>query len=93
MRRRNLFRRVTAQRLDPVVPARSEADLDDLLADLHPDRRQAFVLTQLLGLSYEEAAEVCACPVGTIRSRVARARGDLVGWLGAGEAAAGSADG
>ena len=93
VRRRNLFRRVTAQRLDPVVPARSEADLDDLLAELHPDRRQAFVLTQLLGLSYEEAAEVCACPVGTIRSRVARAHGDLVGWLGAGEAAAGSADG
>jgi hypothetical protein len=51
------------------MPARSEADLDDLLAGLHPDRRQAFVLTQLLGLSYEEAAEVCACPVGTIRSR------------------------
>jgi RNA polymerase sigma-70 factor (ECF subfamily) len=39
-------------------------------------------------LSYEEAAEVCACPVGTIRSRVARARGDLVGWLVSGETAA-----
>jgi RNA polymerase sigma-70 factor (ECF subfamily) len=29
-------------------------------------------------LSYAEAAEVCRCPVGTIRSRVARARDDLV---------------
>ena len=82
VRRRNLFRRVTrAARRTAALPARAEADLDDLLAGLHPDRRQAFVLTQVLGLSYEEAAEVCACPVGTIRSRVARARGDLVGWL------------
>lgn len=56
-------------------------DLDDLLAGLDPDRRAAFVLTQLLGYGYAEAAEVCGCPVGTIRSRVARARADLVaGW-------------
>lgn len=53
-------------------------ELDDLLARLDEDRRSAFVLTQLLGFSYVEAAEVCGCPVGTIRSRVARARGDLV---------------
>jgi len=39
---------------------------------------EAFVLTQLLGLPYAEAAEVAGCPVGTIRSRVARARADLV---------------
>ena len=36
------------------------------------------VLTQLIGLSYDEAAAVCRCPVGTIRSRVARARADLI---------------
>ena len=42
------------------------------------ERREAFVLTQVLGLSYAEAAEVCDCPIGTIRSRVARAREDLV---------------
>jgi RNA polymerase sigma-70 factor (ECF subfamily) len=35
------------------------------------------VLTQMLGCSYAEAAAVCGCPVGTIRSRVARAREDL----------------
>ena len=51
------------------------------VAMLHPDRRDAFVLTQLVGLSYPEAAEVCGCPVGTIRSRVARAREDLVSGL------------
>jgi RNA polymerase sigma-70 factor (ECF subfamily) len=46
------------------------------------DRRDAFVLTQVLGLGYAEAAEVCGCPIGTIRSRVARARRDLVEVLG-----------
>lgn len=52
--------------------------LRELVAGLDPDRRDAFVLTQVLDLSYAEAAEVCGCPVGTIRSRVARARDDLV---------------
>ena len=49
-----------------------------LLDTLVPERREAFIATQVLGLSYAEAAEVCGCPVGTIRSRVARAREDLV---------------
>ena len=51
---------------------------DELIAELEPDKRAAFVLTQVLGLTYEEAAEVLECPIGTIRSRVARARGDLL---------------
>ena len=51
-----------------------------LLDALSPDRREALMLTQVLGLSYAEAAEICDCPVGTIRSRVARARDDLLGW-------------
>lgn len=49
-----------------------------LLAGLDQDRREAFVLTQVIGLSYAEAASVCGCPVGTVRSRVARARDELV---------------
>lgn len=49
-----------------------------VVAQLPQDRREAFVLTQLLGLSYAETAAVCRCPVGTVRSRVARARADLV---------------
>jgi RNA polymerase sigma-70 factor (ECF subfamily) len=61
--------------------------LGDLLDSLDPERREAFVLTQLVGLSYAEAAEVCSCPVGTIRSRVARARADLVSSFGAGSSA------
>jgi len=53
-------------------------ELNLLLAGLAPERREALLLTQVLGLSYAEAAEVCGCPVGTVRSRVARAREDLV---------------
>ncbi len=49
-----------------------------LLDGLDTDRRDALLLTQVLGLSYAEAAEVCGCPLGTIRSRVARARDDLL---------------
>jgi RNA polymerase sigma-70 factor (ECF subfamily) len=49
-----------------------------LIAGLEPDRRAAFVLTQMIGCSYAEAAVICDCPVGTIRSRVARAREDLI---------------
>lgn len=52
--------------------------LDALVASLSDDRREAFVLTQVLGLSYAEAAEVCRCEIGTIRSRVARARSELI---------------
>lgn len=63
-----------------------EHDLDDLIARLDADRRDAFVLTQVVGLSYAEAAEVCGVPIGTIRSRVARARGDLLDSLAAPEA-------
>jgi RNA polymerase sigma-70 factor (ECF subfamily) len=53
----------------------------DLLSSLTAERREAFVATQVLGMSYAEAAEVCDCPVGTIRSRVARAREDLMAAL------------
>jgi len=55
--------------------------LHALLDELDPDRRLAFVLTQILGYSYAEAADICECPIGTIRSRVARAREALVGLL------------
>jgi RNA polymerase sigma-70 factor, ECF subfamily len=55
--------------------------LEDLVAGLTGDRRDAFVLTQLLGCSYDEAATLCDVPVGTIRSRVARARADLLDQL------------
>lgn len=53
-------------------------EMNLLLAGLSDDRREALVLTQVLGLSYSEVAEICGCPVGTVRSRIARAREDLV---------------
>ncbi|HEX3791647.1 MAG TPA: RNA polymerase sigma factor SigC [Pseudonocardiaceae bacterium] len=52
-------------------------ELNLLLDGLDQDRREALVLTQVLGLPYAEVAEVCGCPIGTVRSRVARARDDL----------------
>ncbi|MGW1375202.1 sigma-70 family RNA polymerase sigma factor [Streptomyces sp. NPDC002446] len=67
--------------------------LGELLDALDGERREAFVLTQLVGMSYEDAAAVVGCPVGTVRSRVARARADLAGWLRSAEASARSARG
>lgn len=55
--------------------------VEDLLSQLDQDQAAAFALTQVLGLSYAEAADVCDCPVGTIRSRVARARATLLAEL------------
>jgi RNA polymerase sigma-70 factor (ECF subfamily) len=52
--------------------------LDELVRALEPARREAFVLTQVTGCSYAEAADICGVPIGTIRSRVARARTDLL---------------
>jgi RNA polymerase sigma-70 factor (ECF subfamily) len=60
-------------------------DVELLLDELPDEQRQAFVLTQLLGYRYDEAAEVCDCPVGTIRSRVARARSLLADAVTASE--------
>jgi len=62
----------------PVPDPATTVGAADLLRRLPDDRRAAFVLTQLLGLSYAEAAAVEGVPIGTIRSRVARARSDLV---------------
>jgi RNA polymerase sigma-70 factor (ECF subfamily) len=82
--RRRRRRRLLALRTAPLPgdeiaagPAEGVA-LFQLLDVLDADQRLAFVLTQLHGLAYAEAAEVCACPVGTIRSRVARARTRLL---------------
>jgi RNA polymerase sigma-70 factor, ECF subfamily len=63
----------------PVGPDHSERIAIRLLVNtLDADQREAFVLTQMLGLTYDEAAEISRCPVGTIRSRVNRARSHLI---------------
>jgi RNA polymerase sigma-70 factor (ECF subfamily) len=78
-RQRRLLHRLRATAVDGYEPP--VGPIDDLLARLDPDRREAFVLTQVLGLAYAEAAEVLGCPIGTVRSRVARARAQLHGAL------------
>jgi RNA polymerase sigma-70 factor (ECF subfamily) len=75
-RRRQRF---VAQPADPAGGDPGEAlALGDLIGSLSREHRDAFVLTQVLGLSYADAATVCGCPVGTIRSRIARARDRLI---------------
>lgn len=44
------------------------------IEDLSPDLRQALTLREIEGLSYEEIASVMNCPIGTVRSRIFRAR-------------------
>jgi RNA polymerase sigma-70 factor (ECF subfamily) len=44
------------------------------LSRLVPEQREAIILIAAEGLSYEEAATICKCPVGTVKSRLSRAR-------------------
>jgi RNA polymerase sigma-70 factor, ECF subfamily len=53
------------------------SDLKAALAKLPPDQREAILLIGASGFSYEEAARICGCAVGTIKSRVNRARNRL----------------
>lgn len=80
-RRSRLVARITAQPTDAIdrhEPQGGTLELDELIDELSPERREAFLLTQVLGFPYEDAAQLVGCPVGTIRSRVARARVDLL---------------
>jgi RNA polymerase sigma-70 factor (ECF subfamily) len=52
-------------------------DFREALAQLPEDQREALILVGATGLSYEEAAEVCGVAVGTVKSRVSRARTQL----------------
>lgn len=51
-----------------------KAVIDKAIADLPEDLRTAFTLREFSGLSYEEITEIMGCPVGTVRSRIFRAR-------------------
>jgi RNA polymerase sigma-70 factor (ECF subfamily) len=50
------------------------AVVEEAMEQLPEDLRTAIVLRELEGLSYEEIAEAMDCPVGTVRSRIFRAR-------------------
>ncbi len=69
---------------DPVAPAFDKADahiLRSALEELPAEFREALVLRELEGFSYKEIAEVADVPVGTVMSRLARARRQLQEYL------------
>jgi RNA polymerase sigma-70 factor (ECF subfamily) len=68
---------------DPEAPVA----LDELrlgLGMLPAEQREALILVGAGGFAYEEAADICGCAVGTVKSRVSRARRALQGILEAG---------
>ena len=73
-----------AARLKTHPDQQSHLDYEDFLtalAKVPPDQREALLLVGAQGLSYEEAAEVCGVPLGTVKSRVNRARNRLTALL------------
>lgn len=56
-------------------------DLKRALTKITPEQREALILVGAGGLSYEEASVVCNCAIGTVKSRVARARQAIVRML------------
>ena len=83
--RRNRFRadydETVAERILVAPPGQEGpmhlSDLHRALLTLPPERREALLLVGAGGFSYEEAADICECAVGTIKSRVGRARATL----------------
>ncbi len=57
------------------------ADLQRALMEISDDQREAVILVGAGGYSYEEAAEIAGCAIGTMKSRVSRARQTLEGIL------------
>ena len=73
-----------ASRLTTIPGQESRLDLEDFqraLMKLPADQREALLLVGAEGLSYEEAAEICGCVLGTLKSRVNRARTRLAALL------------
>jgi RNA polymerase sigma-70 factor (ECF subfamily) len=59
-------------------------DFNAALQELSADQREALILVGASGMSYEEAADICGCAVGTMKSRVNRARNRLAVLLAVG---------
>lgn len=57
------------------------------LGVLPPDQREALILVTVENMSYEEVATICGCPIGTVKSRVNRARARLEAHLEGGRTA------
>jgi RNA polymerase sigma-70 factor (ECF subfamily) len=77
----------SVEHLDPSSTSRFDAlgdrlQLDAAIAALPPDFRAAVVLRDVADLDYEEIATVLDVPIGTVKSRIARARAALASSLG-----------
>jgi RNA polymerase sigma-70 factor (ECF subfamily) len=91
--RRNRFRgeydETVAERILTAPAGQEEpihlSDMHRALLTLPPERREALLLVGAGGFSYEEAANICGCAVGTIKSRVGRARAALNSMLADGD--------
>ncbi|KXF79150.1 hypothetical protein ATN84_05310 [Paramesorhizobium deserti] len=57
-------------------------ELQDALHEIHPEMREVIILVSVMGSSYEEAAEICGCAIGTIKSRLNRGKAQLLEKLG-----------
>ena len=65
---------------DPEAPVALD-ELRQALQTLPEEQREALILVGAGGFAYEEAAEICGCAVGTVKSRVSRARRALLATL------------
>ena len=75
---------LASQTCDPAETAVARIDVDAALARLTTESRTAIVLRDFCDLPYEEIAEVLGIPIGTVRSRIARARATLADLLSSG---------
>jgi RNA polymerase sigma-70 factor (ECF subfamily) len=86
-RLRSLSRRPTLMPLgdndapDMAGPEAGARDIERALADLVEEQRTALLLVVLEGLSYRQVAEVQGVPMGTVMSRLARARSQIRAYL------------
>jgi RNA polymerase sigma-70 factor, ECF subfamily len=86
-RLRSLARRPTLMALgdddapDMAGPEAGARDIERALASLVEDQRSALLLVVLEGLTYREVAEIQGVPIGTVMSRLARARAQIKAFL------------
>lgn len=84
-RRKVDYEQIDAERLLIVKPGQDDhlqlADVEACLQKMSPELREAILLVGAGGFTYEEAANICDCPLGTMKSRVSRARTQLTEYF------------
>ena len=74
-------RPLAVEPIEEYVESQLSEPVSKALADLTTEQRQIVLLADVEGYSYQEIAEIAGCTVGTVRSRLHRARGQLRGLL------------